>query len=104
MRVFQGTYFVEKLTLLLKQRVLSYLQDVSQTGDGFGPTRPWEPIGSSIDLSTGTFEAAVQILGSDGNAAIALNGGSVLNEDRWFINVGRKESLQQNSQMLNCQQ
>ena len=62
---------------------------VSHTASGFGPTRPWEPIGAAIDLSTGTFEAPVQILGSNGNAAIALNGGSVLNEDRWFINVGQ---------------
>ena len=66
---------------------------ISHTGTGFSAdVTPWAPVGSAIDLSTGTFEAAVQILGSDGNAAIALNGGSVLNEDRWFINVGQGTS------------
>ena len=64
---------------------------VSHTADGFGPTRPWEPIGSSIDLSTGTFEAPVQLLGSDGNAAIVL---SATNDatpgvDQWTIVLGQ---------------
>ena len=66
---------------------------ISHTGTGFSAdVTPWAPVGGAVDLSTGTFEAAVQILGSDGNAAIALNGGSVLNEDRWFINVGQGTS------------
>ena len=67
---------------------------VSHTGAGFSADiTPWEPMGSTVDLSTGTFDAEVQILVADGGAAaIALNGGDQANEDRWFINVGQGTS------------
>ena len=66
---------------------------VSHIANGNGASIPWEPVGAAIDLSTGTFEAPVQILVSDGGAAaIALNGGNQANEDRWFINVGQGTS------------
>ena len=66
---------------------------VSHIANGNGASIPWEPVGAAIDLSTGTFEAPVQILVSDGGAAaVALNGGNQANEDRWFINVGQGTS------------
>ena len=60
-------------------------------GSTYSETSPWEPIGASIDLSTGTDTAAVQIFGPDDDddnpqAAVVL--GTFTNATHWGVSVG----------------